>query len=135
MKDKNYFVLAALFALFAATGCGGTADTGMSLEDRVLARWNYLMADDFQAVYDFATPGFRQTMTREEFAHKLAQSPVKWEEVQYVGAECEGQSCLVQLTGIYRAIAAPSGLNQMRLPREISERWIEIDGEWWRVES
>ena len=122
-------IAALLIPLLVA--CGDRSPELQPLDERVLARWNHMIGRDFQAAWEFHTPGFRQTSPQQAFANEMAQRPVRWTSVEWRGAECGEDVCEVTVRVGFRAVGAPSGLSSVEVTRDIRETWLWIDGQWW----
>ena len=109
----------------------GAEPSEQSLDERVLARWGHMVERDFQAAWVFYTPGFRQTNPQQAFANEMAQRPVRWTGVEWMGAECAADVCEVTVRVGFRAVGAPSGMSSVEVVRDLRERWLLIDGQWW----
>jgi len=120
-------------AVLALTACGGSVpEPEHTLEERVLARWDYRIQRDFESAWEYYSPGFRQTNPREEFVRDSARRPVRWHSVELEWIECENEKlCQVRVEVVFQALGAPSGMSRMRVPQRLTETWIRIDGEWW----
>lgn len=106
-----------------------------TVESRAAARWELVLARDFEAAWEYMTPGFRQTTNRFDYARDMAGRPLRWLSAEVAGKECEEDLCKIKILVGYQAIGAPAGMGQMRLSREIEETWIRLDGAWWFVQN
>lgn len=106
-----------------------------TVESRAAARWELVLARDFEAAWEYMTPGFRQTTNRFDYARDMAGRPLRWLSAEVSGKECEEDLCKIKILVGYQAIGAPAGMGQMRLSREIEETWIRLDGAWWFVQN
>ncbi len=131
MKN-NVFCLPLLAGLaLVLSACGGPSEPEQTLEERVLARWEHMIERDFEAAWEYYTPGFRQTTPRLDFAHDMTRRPVRWTAAEVVGTDCEEELCRVAVELEYRVPGAPSGQSGMRLSRTIEDQWVLLDGQWW----
>lgn len=100
---------------------------------RALARWQSLIDGDYQVAYGYISPGMRSVTPFEYYRSKLEGGALHWKAVDIRSVECEDARCEVEIrrTDVY------VGLIQAMVGQEtisdISERWIEIDGQWWFV--
>ena len=135
-KKKQSFMLAvrlkfcALLILLLG-GCGDRATEPQPLDERVLARWGHMIERDFESAWVFYTPGFRQTNPQGAFARDMAQRPVRWTSVEWQGAACGEDVCDVTVRVGFRAVGAPAGMGSIDVARDMRERWVWIDGQWW----
>jgi len=135
MRNKKVYFSRACILLTATTlaACGSTAvkkDEGSIVEARALERWNLLIAHQAEKAYDYLTPGFRQTITRDKYAEQKNDVALRWKAAHVGGHSCETDSCTVTvmvdtqvpMPGIGRAQPAT-------LPAE--EHWIKVGGTWY----
>lgn len=133
MKTRTYeviFPVAALALMLSA--CQPAEEEPQSVEERAQARWDLMVERDFEAAWDYYTPGFRETGNRNEFAADMHGRPVRWREARVMGASCDEEDrCIVEVEVTYKPIGGPSELSGMQMTRVLKERWIRLDGQWW----
>ena len=104
------------------------------LEQRVRERWEAKIARDFGRVWEFATPEYRKVFPKELYRHNFSYA-LDWEltsvEVIHYDADAAVASVVVRVMSMptKQTSAAAKALGAM--PRELHERWILVDGEWW----
>jgi len=130
---KSWLLISILVAS-VLVGCRSEAPTE-TLEERAQARWDLVLARDFEAAWEYLTPGFRQTTNRYDYARDMAGRPLRWLSAEVVAKECEEDLCKINVLVGYQAVGAPAGMGRMRLSREIEETWIRLDGAWWFVQN
>jgi hypothetical protein len=135
MRNKQVYFsrAAALLAAAALTACGSTAvrkDEGSGVEARALQRWNFLIAHEAEKAYDYLSPGFRQTITREKYAEQKNDVAVRWKAARVSSHSCEADSCTVTVL-IDTQVPMPGigKAQQATLPTE--EHWIKVDRAWY----
>jgi len=126
-------VLVILTALSLLAGCGPSSQPATeSVEERAQARWDYMVARDFQSAYEYYSPGYRETVSLANFSVDMANRPVVWVSAEVAEAECESQDrCNLVAEVTYRVPGGPTGINEMRMTRKIEELWLRLEGEWW----
>lgn len=129
LKNKSFLPLAAIAVVLALMGCQPQAEE--SIEERVLARWNYMIEREFAQAWEYYTPGYRQTMPRDQFEDDMKRRPIRWYEAELNSVECQENRCSVTVDITYRAVSAPHGQSRMRLTRPLSETWVRMDDQWW----
>lgn len=127
--------LCAVLGLLAACTAGGikTDDTS-AVERRAIERWNHLIAHEAEQAYDYLTPGYRKTITREAYAAAMNNRPVRWTEVDYVDRVCEGDRCTVALNVRYTLAMAGIG-RPVDSASPQKETWLRIRGTWYFLPS
>ncbi len=124
--------MAALAALLILSACGGEPTQPQeTLEERIVARWDLILERDFEAVWDYHTPGFRQTTPRFDFARDMARRPVLWTAAELRSVDCEGDRCEVRVRVTYRPVGGPGPISRMEMDRTIDEVWIRVADNWW----
>lgn len=132
MQIRVLFLPAALALVLSLLACGGEpAPPQETLEERVMARWALLLERDFEAVWDYHTPGFRQTTPRFDFARDMARRPLQWRAAELHSVECDDDRCDVRVRVTYRPVGAPGPIGRMEMDRTIDEVWIRVADNWW----
>jgi hypothetical protein len=120
----------ALALLLALAGCVDKANPD-NVDTRSVERWNALIAHQAEKAYDYLTPGFRATQTRETYAAAMNNRPVQWKSVKFDRKECEEDRCTVYLDVAYEIPMGTGALRKMESTNTQSETWIRIQGEWY----
>ncbi len=126
------FVLAA--AALALAGCAGMVkrdEDASVIKEKSVQRWDYLIAKKADKAYDFLSPGYRTTITRENYAFGMNNRPVSWEAVNYVDQQCEADVCTVHLKLKYKVAVSLHGVRQIQGDSPVTERWIKDSGRWY----
>ncbi|MBS0557618.1 MAG: hypothetical protein JSR27_09435 [Proteobacteria bacterium] len=136
MKSKKVYLLAR-FALLAAVlmlaGCAGMAkkdEDASVIKQKAVQRWDYLIAHQAEKAWDYLAPGYRKTITREQYGHNMNGRGTHWSKVRYVSQECSADTCTVRLTVDYSInLGGLSGNTKSMAP--LVETWIKSDGAWY----
>lgn len=126
LKPLVAFAAAALLL----AGCANTADPD-NIDRRAVERWNYLIEHKAEQAYDYLSPGFRTTQTREDYAAAMNNRPVQWKEVAFDRKECEAERCKVYVNVSYSVPVAAAKGKIASNTRSITETWILVDGDWY----
>ena len=131
MKAVNLLMLTGLIALLAA--CSDPRPAAEVVEERAQARWEAMVARDFQAAWEYYTPGYREQMTAAEFEGEMARRPVKWTAAEVFAVDCpeDEPRCEVRVRVDYQAQAAVPGVGMLQSKSGVTEIWLQIGGEWW----
>lgn len=102
-----------------------------TIDKRSVERWNYLIAHQAEKAYDYLTPGYRATKTREDYASAMNNRPVQWKKAVFEDKQCDGDRCDVSVTIDY-SMPIP-GVNGRRSEAQSTqhETWIRLDGQWY----
>ena len=125
------FVAAAMIA--AVAGCAtvpAKEEDNSIIKERAVTRWNLLIAHKADQAYDYLSPGFRSTISREKYADEMNQRGVHWDKVNYVSQECEATTCKVRLLVDYR-ITLKGSVGTVKSMAPLVETWIKTDGKWY----
>jgi hypothetical protein len=105
-----------------------------ALRKRVHARWDAVLAMDFDRVYEFATPEYRKTYSKAHFFGQYG-GQIKRNKIEILKVEFldEARTEALVHIDIYYMLVPDFGA-----PFEDTafhkEAWVKVDGEWWRVE-
>lgn len=134
MKNRqvHFFRGCAALAVLSLAGCGSAIkkDDGAAVEARATERWNLLIAHQAEKAYDYLTPGFRQTITREKYASDKNDVALRWKSAKVSGHSCDADACTV--TVMIEAQVRMPGIGQAQattMPSE--ERWVRVDRNWY----
>jgi hypothetical protein len=119
-------VLAAL----ASAGCADHSNPE-NVDRRAVERWNHLIAHEAEKAYDYLSPGFRATQTRDVYAAAMNSRPLQWKSAKFNHKECEEDRCKAYVDVAY-TLKMPGGAgSSVESTSTQSEIWIRVDGEWY----
>jgi hypothetical protein len=103
------------------------------LKERVQARWDAVINGDFKDAYAFETPEFRKANDPADYAFRLGHASVRWhlaslKELRYDRADQADAVVTIEYS------FAISGGELARTSGNFPERWVFLDGDWWRQE-
>lgn len=128
---KPLLAVAGLAALlFALPGCTDTASPD-NVDRRAVERWNYLIEHKAEQAYEYLSPGFRTTQTREDYAAAMNNRPVQWKEATFGSKECDAERCTVRMNVAYSLPVAAAKGRVTSNERIVTETWILVDGTWY----
>ena len=122
--------LALAITLLALTGCADKANPN-NVDRRSVERWNFLIAHQAEKAYDYLTPGFRATQTRETYATAMNNRPLQWKSAKFNHKECEEDRCTVTLDVAYALRMGGSPVGTIDSTSSQGETWIRLDGDWY----
>jgi len=105
-----------------------------ALEKRVNAYWTAFEKEDFHATYGMHDPFFRSLRKYEEYASKLGK--IKFHGHTVKAIRVNGNRAEVDLGIEYSVPKLKVGTREYEQPKTeiaLTERWIYIDGDWFRV--
>lgn len=96
---------------------------------RASERMAAVIAGDFGKAYQYLTPGYRSTMSSEEYGERLARRATRYEEFSIDSVDCGRNLCEVDIRLTYSVQMRHAG--RMRVPHVLDEQWINTRGQWW----
>ena len=114
----------------AASGKSATPDASQ-LETLAVQRWEHLISGNFGQAWEFFSPGYQATKTKEQYAAEMAGRPVKWLGATYEDRDCpEPTRCTVRVKVDYRIKMAVTGVGEVKSHQWVRESWLFLDGRW-----
>ncbi|MBS3747422.1 MAG: lipoprotein [Wenzhouxiangellaceae bacterium] len=132
-KISNLIFAIGAVALLAACSDPDPRSPEEIVAERAQARWDALVAQDFETAREYYTPGYRQQTSAADFADEMQRRPVKWTDVEVRSAECseEEPSCRLRSVVSYQVPASIPGAGTLESKSAVTEIWLQINGEWW----
>ena len=137
MKTITQGMLVTLAAVLVAA-CAGSPEAPSAeqiVEERAQARWDHLAAGQFGDAWEYLTPAFRQSTSRDDYVFDMRQRRVRWTGAEVMGVDCEVDRCEVAVLVSYRPVGGARQFRQMELNRDRSETWIRVGGQWWHINN
>jgi len=129
LRAGTLLAAAVMLAACAATPAGPD-DT---LVKRSQARWDAILARDYDTAYALYSPGYRSTRSRTDFEIEIRSHRIRWTKATYRSHTCEGQVCTVKFEIEYEAPRPVPGISKWDGKGTIEDTWIQSSGEWWYV--
>jgi hypothetical protein len=130
-RRPQYLGIAAIaLAALAAAGCADHSKSE-NVDRRAVERWNHLIAHQAEKAYDYLTPGFRATQTREAYASAMNGRPLQWKSAKFNHKECEEDRCTAYVDVAYTLKMPGGAVGSIESTSTQSETWIRVDGEWY----
>ena len=134
MKNKqvNYLYI---FAALALGACSTTApvkkDDATIVQQRALDRWNLLIEHKPDKAYDYLTPGYRSTQTRDEYVKAKNQTQIHWQSVAPIDQKCDADMCTVRIMITSKVTLPQLQGHEVETQSPLTERWLKSDGQWY----
>lgn len=128
-RAVTLFATALVVAACAATPAG-PEDT---LVQRAQARWDAILARDYDTAYALYSPGYRSATSRTDFEIEIRSHRISWTSATYREHACEGRVCTVTFDIEYTAPRPVPGVNKWEGKGTVEDTWIQSSGEWWYV--
>ena len=101
------------------------------LKQRAEQRWNLLIQRDGAKAWDYLTPGYRATITRDAYAMSMNNRPIRWTSVEATKVSCDQpDNCTVFITvGFDLKVPGTGGTSSSFAP--LRERWLQVQNQWY----
>lgn len=133
MTKRSLMPLAALCAAMVLSACAATGKKTESIEDRVNGRWAALLGNDLEGAYKYLTPGYRTSVSMQQYRRAIENRKVRWTSAKYVKSECDESTCEVQVKVGFTIYGALPGVKSMSSSQNTNETWILVEGKWYMV--
>lgn len=135
-----------LLAACASTGArqdsGNVAEGGRTITDpaelaespvmrRAVERWNFLIAHKAEKAYDYLSPGFRKTKSRDHYANEMNNRPAHWTKVYPYREQCDKPDVCVLDLQIDATVKMPGVASPVASVGFVTETWIRTHGKWY----
>jgi len=115
----------------ASLGVGQTADK--IVLERAQARWDALVARNWNAAYPYLVPAYRALVPLSRYGNQFT-GPIQWEGAKATSAACEAKRCTVKVEVRFRTLL-PGHLERSS-STYVDEVWVlEDDGQWYKFET
>lgn len=104
-----------------------------AVAERAQARWEALLAKDYDSAYTYYSPGYRSAMSLAGFRQRRATQRVRWTQAEFKGVECEQQVCHSRFQVTYKYRMPVRGVGEVQSSRLVTENWVLADGGWYYV--
>lgn len=110
---------------------GWTERNERQLASRVQARWDAVIAGDYDKAYAFETPAYRSVFSIQQYRARFGDA-VTWKSARVLSSKYdESHMASVSVAVEYEAVVSLAG--NMRSVRVMSEKWLYSDGAWWYI--
>lgn len=101
------------------------------VQERALQRWDLLIANKTDKAYDYLSPGYRATVTRDDYVKEMKDRPIKWNKVLPYRETCDKpKTCVVDLQ-VDIGVKMPGISQVVSSVGFVSETWILSRGKWY----
>lgn len=129
-RTRQLAVLALVMATLAGCATSQTA-RDRALQERAQARWDALLAGDFDQAYAFLSPGYRSGISVTDFEIIFRTRKVQYTSAEYREHSCDEAVCTVKVFVGYKIHRPLTGMTEWTSTSLLEERWINSNGNWW----
>jgi len=126
-------LIALLLSLGLLGACAANLSQKQPIEERVNAYWKLTLSDDFLGAYAYLSPGYRSSVSSNQYQRLMLLKKVKWNEATYIESECTETTCKVVISLNYTVFAAVPGVKSFDSSQKINQSWVRADGAWYLV--
>jgi hypothetical protein len=130
VSSRTASLLGLLLLLGACSSMVKKEDVSV-VDKRAVERWNLLIATKPDKAYDYLSPGYQKTQTREAYAAQMGNRPVHWKKVSFLGKDCSEDVCHVRLLVDFTVNVSVGMGREASSVDVIKEDWLNIDGHWY----
>lgn len=123
-----------LLMLFVLGGCSilPTKNPEEIVAERAQQRLDFLMAGDYQASYEFTTPGYRSTESVGRYGTRWSGVGM-WISANVIKAECTAAELIDRCKAVVQVVYRAVGYDP--LTTMLTEDWILIDDSWYLYQN
>lgn len=104
------------------------------LRQRVQARWDAALQGDFAKAYAYEAPDIRKATSQQDYAFQLGRTQVRWHVASLKELRYDRPDRAIAVVTLEYSFPIAGGGELMRTSGDFPERWVFLDGEWWRQE-
>ena len=123
-----------MFVLFVLGGCSALPSKSPEeiVIERAQQRIDLLMAGDYQASYEFTTPGYRSTESVGRYGTRWSGVGM-WISANVIKAECTAAELIDRCKAVVQVVYRAVGYDP--LTTMLTEDWILIDDSWYLYQN
>ena len=133
LKRRNALFITSCCSLLLLFACATTTRTENSVEKRVTERWNAVLSGDLASAYEYLSPGYRSSVTLNQYMRSVLLMRVTWTGARYMESECTETTCKVKISIDYALYGALPGVSSFNGTQVVQENWVSSDGIWYLV--
>lgn len=134
MLNRTQRIASVLAVLFLISACATMKTPPEPPEVRSQKRWDALLVDDHAAAYSYLSPGYRSTVSIDDFRLAMMARTIRWAGATVVRTrDCEELRCVVIVKVDYIARTRLPGVGSYAMSQGAEENWINMDGVWYFV--
>jgi hypothetical protein len=139
-RDKSGYrslarnLVLALIGASTLAGCATFAPVPPEklVQERAQARWQALIAGDFEGAYNYLPPSYRALHDLKYYRGTI-NNAVERKGAEVIRAECKTDVCLATVR--VDAVFAGAMGGHRTLSTHYEEKWVSEDGGWWYYEK
>jgi hypothetical protein len=130
---RSYLKIALVVGVLLMLSACAPQNKQSTIEERVNARWDALLAGNLAGAYEYLSPGYRSSVSSLQYQRKVLLQQIKYTSAKYVSSKCEKTTCNVTVLVGFTVYGALPGVKSFDGSRNIDESWVLVDGNWYVV--
>jgi hypothetical protein len=123
--------LALLAVILAACASNPGASRDRQIQERAQARWDAIIAGDYERAFTYLSPGYRSTTNAADYGIELRLRKVRYLSASYLDHSCDDNACSVRVDVGFRLAQPMKGVPEWDGTQTLTEQWVRIGGDWW----
>lgn len=107
-------------------------EVDQAVRDRVKARWDALIAGDYEKSYAMKAPQYREKRTLDEYKTEFGGF-IMWHSAAVENVVFESPESADVRVAVNATMFPPSGGPDIETVTYLDEQWSLIDGQWWHA--
>ena len=111
-----------------------TSTASLSPEDavaqRATERWRHIIAKDFRKAYDYLTTATRLILPSDQYAARMGQAQIKWEDMTGVQVTCEDEETCKAQVELSILVTVPMA-GSIETKTYVYEDWLKSSDQWY----
>jgi hypothetical protein len=132
-NNGNRLFVGMACCLLLLSGCATSVSKESQIEERATARWDALLSGDMITAYEYLSPGYRSSVSLNQYQRSLLSRQLSWTNASYNGSECTEVSCKVKISLNYVVRGAIPGIKEFKGTQNVAESWVSVDRVWYLV--
>ncbi len=129
LRAARRALLLATLSLLAACAPLTPATPEEAVSARAQARWNAVLAGDWQQAYQFLTPASRELISFDKYRARFG-TMANWKSAEVFKVRCEQPDrCLVTTKVTYQPVLPRVSIGTTET--SVDEVWLLEAGQWW----
>ncbi len=130
-RHATTILIGSVFLFLSA--CAAIQPPEQNVGKRAMERWDALLSGDQAGAYLYLSPGFRSSVSVEQYQKSLSLMRVRWTSAEYIESNCAETICKVRISLGYSVAGAVPGIKTFKGVQDIEESWVLSGGSWYLV--
>ncbi len=106
-----------------------------AVAERAQERLDLLIAQDYEAAYEYLSPGYRSGVTLNDYQRRMLRQRMQWTDATVTQSDCSEDACKVRISMAYAVYGAVPGVSRFDSKAVSTEDWVRSSGQWYFIPS